>query len=99
MGVSLRACARMRGCSLTAVPEGDLQQADHDARGRDHRSRTRQPGHTFAGQTIHKASAASSDRLPPVHESTVGVGDPVTAYLIHLGSTVAPAATRSLTTS
>jgi len=84
MGVSLRAYARMRGCSLTAVqkaisskrittlPDGtiDPERANQDW-----------AKNTFAGQTIHKANAASSDRLPPVHESTVGSGDPVTAYL------------------
>jgi hypothetical protein len=83
MGVSLRTYARMRGCSLTAVqkaisstgittlPDGTIDPE-------------RQPGmakNTFAGQTIHKPSATSPDRIPPVHESVPGSGDPVTAYL------------------
>ena len=80
MGVSLRAYARMRGCSLTAVqkaiaskrittlPDGtiDTERANQDWE-----------KNTFAGQTIHKAQTASA----PVHESPVGSGDPVTAYL------------------
>jgi hypothetical protein len=80
MGVSLRAYARMRGCSLTAVqkaiaskrittlPDGtiDPERANQDWE-----------KNTFAGQTIHKAQTAPS----PVHESPVGSGDPVTAYL------------------
>jgi hypothetical protein len=80
MGVSLRAYARMRGCSLTAVqkaiaskrittlPDGtiDTERANQDWE-----------KNTFAGQTIHKAQTAPS----PVHESPVGSGDPVTAYL------------------
>jgi len=84
MGVSLRAYARLRGCSLTAVqkaisskritplPDGtiDPERANQDW-----------AKNTFAGQTIHKASAPASDRLPPVQESVAGSGDPVTAYL------------------
>ena len=84
MGVSLRAYARMRGCSLTAVqkaisskrittlPDGtiDPERADQEW-----------AKNTFAGQTIHKPSVASPDRIPPVHESVPGSGDPVGAYL------------------
>ena len=80
MGVSLRAYARMRGCSLTAVqkaiaskrittlPDGtiDPQRANQDWE-----------KNTSAGQTIHKAQTA----LPPVHESPATSGDPVSAYL------------------
>jgi hypothetical protein len=82
-GVSLRAYARMRGCSLTAVqkaiaskrittlPDGtiDAERANEDW-----------AKNTFAGQTVHKPSAAA-DRIPPVHESPAASGDPVTAYL------------------
>jgi hypothetical protein len=78
--VSLRAYARMRGCSLTAVqkaiaskristlPDGsiDPQRANQDWE-----------KNTFAGQTINKAQSA----LPPVHESPAASGDPVPAYL------------------
>jgi len=84
MGVSLRAYARMRGCSLTAVqkaisskrittlPDGtiDPESADQEW-----------TKNTFAGQTIHKPSAASPDRIPPVHEPVSESGDPVSAYL------------------
>ena len=80
MGISLRAYARMRGCSLTAVqkaiaskristlPDGtiDPERANQDWE-----------KNTFAGQTINKAQTA----LPPVHESPAASGDPVTAYL------------------
>src|ERR1051325_2410402 len=80
MGVSLRAYARMRGCSLTAaqkaiaskristLPDGtiDPERANQDWE-----------KNTFAGQTIHRAQSA----LPPVHESPAASGDPVTAYL------------------
>ena len=78
--VSLRAYARMRGCSLTAVqkaiaskristlPDGsiDPQRANQDWK-----------KNTFAGQTINKAQSA----LPPTHESPASSGDPVSAYL------------------
>ncbi|MBZ5595647.1 MAG: hypothetical protein LAP39_25695 [Acidobacteriia bacterium] len=80
MGISLRAYARMRGCSLTAVqkaiaskristlPDGtiDPERANQDWE-----------KNTFAGQTINRAQSA----LPPVHESPAASGDPVTAYL------------------
>jgi hypothetical protein len=84
MGVSLRAYARMRGCSLTAVQKAiSSKRITTLADGTIDPERANQEWskNTFAGQTIHKASAASSDRLPPVHESAVGSGDPVTAYL------------------
>jgi len=84
MGVSLRAYARMRGCSLTAVQKAiSSKRITTLADGTIDPERANQDWakNTFAGQTIHKASAASSDRLPPVHESAVGSGDPVTAYL------------------
>src|SRR5258707_1242499 len=82
-GVSLRAYARMRGCSLTAVqkaisskrittlPDGTIEPERADKEWAKN---------TFAGQTIHKPSAASPDRIPPVHESVPGSGDPVSAY-------------------
>ena len=80
MGVSLRAYARMRGCSLTAVQKAiSSKRITTLADGTIDPERANQDWakNTFAGQTIHKASAASSDRLPPVHESAVGSGDPV----------------------
>jgi hypothetical protein len=83
MGVSLRAYARMRGCSLTAV-----QKAITSKRITTLADGTIDPEvanqewakNTFAGQTIHKPNAAA-DRIPPVHESPAASGDPVTAYL------------------
>ena len=72
MGVSLRAYARMRGCSLTAVQKAiSSKRITPLADGTIDPERANQEWakNTFAGQTIHKPSAASSDRLPPVHES------------------------------
>jgi hypothetical protein len=82
--ISLRAYARLRGCSLTAVQKAiSSKRITTLADGTIDPERANQEWakNTFAGQTIHKPSAASSDRLPPVHESAVGSGDPVTAYL------------------
>jgi hypothetical protein len=84
MGISLRAYARLRGCSLTAVQKAiSSKRITTLADGTIDPERANQEWakNTFAGQTIHKPSAASSDRLPPVHESAVGSGDPVIAYL------------------
>ena len=83
MGVSLRAYARARGCSLTAVqkaiaskrittlPDGTIDPE---------RANQEWSKNTFAGQTIREAAAAP-ERLPPVHDSPAPTGDPVTAYL------------------
>ena len=74
MGVSLRAYARMRGCSLTAVQKAiSSKRITTLADGTIDPERANQDWakNTFAGQTIHKPSAASSDRLPPVHESAL----------------------------
>ena len=84
MGISLRAYARQRGCSLTAVqkaiaskritplPDGtiDPERANLDW-----------AKNTFAGQTIHKNSAPAADRIKPVNDPGIGSGDPVSAYL------------------
>src|SRR5271167_59227 len=85
MGISLRAYARMRGCSLTAVqkaiaskritplPDGTIDPE---------RANQEWAKNTFAGQTIHKTTAtAPPPRIPPVPEPTGPAGDPVTAYL------------------
>jgi hypothetical protein len=85
MGVSLRAYARMRGCSLTAVqkaiaskritplPDGTIDPE---------RANKEWAKNTFAGQTVHEAPVAPPpERLPPLHESPAPTGDPVTAYL------------------
>ena len=72
----------MRGCSLTAVQKAIASKRITPlADGTIDPERANQDWakNTFAGQTIHKASA--TDRLPPVQESAVGAGDPVTAYL------------------
>jgi len=81
MGVSLRAYARMRGCSLTAVQKAisskritTLADGTIDAE----RANQEWAKNTFAGQTIHKPSPAAPS---PMHESPVASGDPVTAYL------------------
>ena len=77
MGVSLRAYARMRGCSLTAVQKAiSSKRITTLADGTIDPERANQEWakNTFAGQTIHKASAAPSDRLPPVHESPAAIG-------------------------
>ena len=80
MGISLRAYARMRGCSLTAVQKAiatkrittladgtiDSEQADQDW-----------AKNTFANQTVNKASAGGSSRVAQEPPS----GDPVSAYL------------------
>ncbi len=86
MGLSLRAYARMRGCSLTAVQKAiaskrittladgtiDPERANQDwAR------------NTFAGQTLNRATAPRPARAPahvPQQEGTSS-GDPVAAYL------------------
>jgi hypothetical protein len=80
MGVSLRAYARMRGCSLTAVQKAisskritTLPDGTIDAE----RANQEWTKNTFAGQTINKAQTAPS----PMHESPAASGDPVTAYL------------------
>ena len=80
MGIPLRAYARMRGCSLTAVQKAisskritTLPDGTIDAE----RANQEWTKNTFAGQTINKAQTAPS----PMHESTAASGDPVTAYL------------------
>lgn len=85
MGISLRAYARTRGCSLTAVQKAiaskritPLPDGTIDPK----RANQEWARNTFAGQTIHEATAAAApQRLPPMHESPVPTGDPVTAYL------------------
>ena len=84
MGISLRAYARLRGCSLTAVqkaiaakritplPDGKI---DPD------RANQEWERNTLASQPIPKASPRTTDRLPPVNESGAVAGDPVSAYL------------------
>ena len=96
MGVSLRAYARMRGCSLDRRAEGDRQQAHHDAPGRDHRSRARQPG--VGEEHVRRADAPrrtpaplprcclDANRVrsaadPPFQPASGMTSDPVAAYL------------------
>jgi len=70
----------MRGCSLTAVQKAisskritTLPDGTIDAE----RANQEWAKNTFAGQTIHKPSAAPT----PMHEPPAASGDPVTAYL------------------
>ena len=85
MGISLRAYARTRGCSLTAVQKAitskritPLPDGTIDPK----RANQEWAKNTFAGQTIHAATAAAApERLPPMYESPAPTGDPVTAYL------------------
>jgi hypothetical protein len=87
MGISLRAYARMRGCSLTAVqkaiaskrittlPDGTIDPE---------RANREWAKNTFAGKTVDRApKAPSRERIPPapVHEPPAASGDPVAAYL------------------
>jgi hypothetical protein len=83
MGISLRAYARARGCSLTAVQKAiaskritPLADGTIDAE----RANREWSKNTFAGQTIREAAPAP-ERIPPMHESPAPAGDPVTAYL------------------
>ena len=80
MGVSLRAFARIRGCSLTAVqkaisskrittlPDGTIDPE---------RANQEWAKNTFAGQTIHKPSAVSPDPVKRTMSSPL----PVTAII------------------
>jgi hypothetical protein len=84
MGVSRRAYARLRGCSLTAVQKAIASKRITTlADGTIDPERANQDWakNTFAGQTIHKTSAPATDRVKPVHDSAIGSGDPVSAYL------------------
>ena len=81
MGISLRAYAKARGCSLTAVQKAiatkritRLPDGSIDAE----RANREWSKNTFAGQTIREA--APPERLP-MNESPTPTGDPVTAYL------------------
>ena len=81
MGISLRAYAKARGCSLTAVQKAiatkritKLPDGTIDAE----RANREWSKNTFAGQTVREAAAP--ERLP-MHESPAPTGDPVTAYL------------------
>jgi hypothetical protein len=82
MGISLRAYAKARGCSLTAVQKAiatkritKLPDGTIDAE----RANREWSKNTFAGQTVRE-SASTPERLP-MHESPAPTGDPVTAYL------------------
>ena len=82
MGSSLRAYAKARGCSLTAVQKAiatkritKLPDGTIDAE-RANREWTK---NTFAGLTVRDAVAAS-ERLP-IHESPAPTGDPRLACL------------------
>ena len=81
MGISLRAYARARGCSLTAVQKAIASKritALADGTIDAERANREWAKNTFAGQTVREAAAP--ERLP-MHESPAPTGDPVTAYL------------------
>jgi hypothetical protein len=87
MGISLRAYARMRGCSLTAVqkaigskrittlPDGTIDPE---------RANREWAQNTFAGHTLNRTQAAAkppraASPMPPLEPAPAG--DPVAAYL------------------
>ncbi|HUE00648.1 MAG TPA: hypothetical protein VMR62_13830 [Bryobacteraceae bacterium] len=85
MGISLRAYARMRGCSLTAVqkaiatkrittlPDGTIDPE---------RANQEWAKNTFAGQTVNRtAAAAPKERVSQMPEPPTATGDPVAQYL------------------
>src|ERR1039458_8684846 len=85
MGISLRAYARMRGCSLpavqkaiaskriTALPDGSIDPE---------RANQEWAKNTFDGQTVHRATAAAREqRVPQTPEPPASTGDPVAQYL------------------
>ena len=85
MGISLRAYARMRGCSLPAVqkaiaskrittlPDGSIDPE---------RANQEWARNTFAGQTVNRtAAAAPKERVSPMPEPQTATGDPVAQYL------------------
>jgi hypothetical protein len=86
MGISLRAYARMRGCSLPAVqkaiaskrittlPDGSIDPE---------RANQEWARNTFAGQTVNRAPVAPPVEQRAAHtpEPTVASGDPVAQYL------------------
>ena len=85
MGVSLRAYARMRGCSLTAVQKAIASKritALPDGTIDPERANQEWAKNTFAGQTVHRAPAtAREERVVQTHEPPAATGDPVAQYL------------------
>jgi len=86
MGVSLRAYARMRGCSLTAVQKAIASKRITtlaDGSIDPERANQEWAKNTFAGQTLNRAPAAPPPRRAPVSVAPEGTssGDPVAAYL------------------
>jgi hypothetical protein len=84
MGISLRAYARLRGCSLTAVQKAIAAKRITplpDGKIDPERANQEWERNTLASQPTPKANPRASDRLPPVNESGTVAGDPVSAYL------------------
>src|ERR1700683_1950105 len=85
MGISLRAYARMRGCSLTAVQKAIASKRITtlaDGTIDPERANKDWAKNTFAGQTVHRAPvAAPEERLAQPHDPPSPSGDPVAAYL------------------
>src|SRR5579863_7806725 len=87
MGVSLRAYARMRGCSLTAVQKAIASKRITtlpDGTVDPERANQEWAKNTFAGQTINRTPAVPATpraaARAPLQEPTAS-GDPVAAYL------------------
>jgi hypothetical protein len=87
MGVSLRAYARMRGCSLTAVQKAIASKRITplaDGSIDPERANQEWAKNTFAGQTLNRVPAAPALSRPAAHvpqPEASPSGDPVTAYL------------------
>ena len=87
MGVSLRAYARMRGCSLAAVQKAIASKRIttlSDGTVDPERANQEWAKNTFASQTLHRTpSAPAPPRLPAraPQAETAASGDPVSAYL------------------
>ena len=85
MGVSLRAYARLRGCSLTAVQKAIASKRIttlSDGTIDPERANQDWAKNTFAGQTIHRVAAgAPKERAQQIPEAPTASGDPVAQYL------------------
>jgi len=75
MGVSLRAYARLRGCSLTAVQKAIASKRitpNADGTIDPERANQEWTKNTFAGKTLHNAAqAATAQPRTPAHPSAI----------------------------
>ena len=87
MGVSLRAYARLRGCSLTAVQKAITSKRIAtlaDGTIDPERANQEWAKNTFAGQTLTRTPSAQPSRRAAAHvlpQEATPTGDPVSAYL------------------